>query len=207
MVYGRGFDSRRLHQHLLCVSPQEFPHRVDSCAAVSSSIPLHRSMLGVSLGVSSPTRHGRTAWIGVSARARRTSSAISECAFITATKKGKATAKQLSDGGSMYLTHTAAGSPVWQMTYRFRGKYRIYSIGPYPAVSLEAARAARDEAKALLREGRDPVTERRLERAAATAGEGRFASRGSRLPHVHQEAARQRVRERDRSRQEVAPSD
>jgi hypothetical protein len=42
----------------------------------------------------------------------------------------------------------------------------------YPATSLEAARGHREKAKALLREGRDPVQHRRLERANTIAASG-----------------------------------
>lgn len=41
---------------------------------------------------------------------------------------------------------------------------RTYSIGPYPEVTLDAARKARFEAKQLLREGRDPRAEKQTAR-------------------------------------------
>lgn len=43
----------------------------------------------------------------------------------------------------------------------------MLAIGAYPAVSLAAARAEREAAKALLRQGRDPSTKKRLRRAAS----------------------------------------
>src|SRR5207253_9993006 len=46
---------------------------------------------------------------------------------------------------------------------------RVYSIGPYPAVSLDADRTGREAVKAHLREGRDPIQVRRQDRAAAVA--------------------------------------
>jgi integrase len=78
----------------------------------------------------------------------------------------------LSDGGGMYLTVTPAGTPAWRVKYRLSGKERLYSIGTYPAISLEAARAEREIIKAHLRAGRDPVKERELGRAAAAVASG-----------------------------------
>ena len=81
----------------------------------------------------------------------------------------KAHGKKLSDGGGLYLLITLAGGAVWRIKYRIEGKEKTYSIGPYPQVSLVAARAALDEVKTLLRENKDPVTQRRINRAEANA--------------------------------------
>jgi hypothetical protein len=52
----------------------------------------------------------------------------------------------------------------------------LYSIGPYPDISLASARAELAKVKALLRELKDPVTERRLQRAEGfEASERTFA--------------------------------
>lgn len=67
---------------------------------------------------------------------------------------------------------TPAGTPIWRVKYRLGGKERVFAIGSYPAVSLEAARAEREKLKALLREGRDPVQARRLQRSTAIAASG-----------------------------------
>lgn len=89
-------------------------------------------------------------------------------AFLSKSRAGKAATKKLSDGGGLFLTTTPAGSAVWRMKYRHGGKEKIYSIGIYPTVGLEAARSAREVAKAHLREGRDPTTARQLTRIATT---------------------------------------
>jgi integrase len=78
--------------------------------------------------------------------------------------------KKLSDGGGLYLFIPPAGSPNWRVKYRIEGKEKVFSVGPYPLVSLAAARVALGEVKALLLENKDPVTERRVNRAAAAAG-------------------------------------
>ena len=75
--------------------------------------------------------------------------------------------KKLADGGGMYLTLTPAGTAAWRIKYRIGGKEKLYAIGTYPEITLEAARAARDQVKALLREGRDPVQARALSRTEA----------------------------------------
>lgn len=77
--------------------------------------------------------------------------------------------KKLSDGGGLYLLITPSGSASWRIKYRIEGKEKTYSIGNYPDVSLAAARIELREVKALLREHKDPVTERRVNRAASAA--------------------------------------
>lgn len=87
-------------------------------------------------------------------------------AFVASAGRGEAKTKKLSDGGGLFVTLTPAGSAVWRMKYRHAGKEKLYSIGVYPIIGLEAARAARDVAKAHLREGRDPTQARDLKRVA-----------------------------------------
>ena len=92
-------------------------------------------------------------------------------------RAGENVATKLSDGGGLFLTHTPAGTPVWRLKYRLGGKERLYAIGTYPEVGLEAARSSRESVKTLLREGRDPVTARRVDRAtAASSVDSTFAS-------------------------------
>lgn len=93
-------------------------------------------------------------------------------AFVSKAKAGKASKGMLSDGGGMYLMLTPAKTPVWRIKYRLGGKERVYAVGTYPAVTLEKARSEREEIKALLREGRDPVQARRVDQAASVAASG-----------------------------------
>jgi integrase len=85
-------------------------------------------------------------------------------------KGAKPTAKacKLFDGGGLYLFVTPAGAKVWRLSYRLAGKPKTMSFGPYPAVSLAQARILRDEAKAALREGSDPMAPRRASRKGMT---------------------------------------
>lgn len=71
---------------------------------------------------------------------------------------------KLSDGGGMFLAVSTAGGKLWRLKYRIAGKEKLLSLGPYPAVSLADARAARDRAKDLLREGKDPAVAKKLNR-------------------------------------------
>ena len=62
------------------------------------------------------------------------------------------------------------GSKLWQLAYRFGGKQKTLAIGPYPVVTLVAARKKRDDAKLALGENKDPVVlkrEAKRQRAAA----------------------------------------
>src|SRR5271168_521692 len=73
---------------------------------------------------------------------------------------------KLSDGGGLFLLVQPNGSMLWRLKYRFVGKERALSFGAYPTVSLADARTKRDEAKKLLDKGKDPSSEKRLERLA-----------------------------------------
>jgi integrase len=87
-------------------------------------------------------------------------------AFVAKGARGK----KLADGGGLHLFITPAGGATWRVKYRMEGKERIFSIGPYPLVGLAAARVELGAVKGLLRDRKDPVTERRLNRAATAAG-------------------------------------
>jgi hypothetical protein len=60
-------------------------------------------------------------------------------------------------------------SKLWRMGYRFHSRQKTYSIGPYGngkdgTFSLADARRERDKAKDLLKEGKDPSTEKQLDK-------------------------------------------
>ena len=78
---------------------------------------------------------------------------------------------KLFDGGGLYLYITPTGGKTWRLAYRVAGKAQTMSFGPYPAVSLAQAREKRDEAKAALRDGADPMAPRRQTRAGMTLRE------------------------------------
>ncbi|HVR57287.1 MAG TPA: integrase arm-type DNA-binding domain-containing protein [Pseudolabrys sp.] len=87
---------------------------------------------------------------------------------------GAWSAAKISDvtGGGLYLFVTpdesrsgSAASKLWRMGYRFHARQKTYSIGPYGngkdgTFSLADARRERDKAKDLLKDGKDPSTEK-----------------------------------------------
>ena len=80
--------------------------------------------------------------------------ALSEVTARKATPREKP--YKLTDGGGLYLHIQPRGSKLWRMKYRYVGKEKLLSFGPYPLVSIAAARHRRDEAKKLLLDGADP---------------------------------------------------
>jgi integrase len=83
---------------------------------------------------------------------------------------------KLADGGGLHLFVSNAKSEgkgkLWRYRYEMGGKEKLLSLGAYPAISLAAARAARDEAREARQTGRDPgVTKklRKLSSARSTA--------------------------------------
>lgn len=66
-------------------------------------------------------------------------------------------AYKLFDGGGLHLFVSPAGTKSWRLKYRHGGREKLMTIGQWPAVSLPEARAAREDAKAALRTGRDPA--------------------------------------------------
>ena len=91
---------------------------------------------------------------------------------------GAWSAAKISDvtGGGLYLFVTPdvsrpgnAASKLWRMGYRFHSRQKTYSIGPYGngkdgTFSLADARRERDKAKDLLKDGKDPSTEKQLDK-------------------------------------------
>ena len=71
-------------------------------------------------------------------------------------------AYKLTDSHRLYLLVNPGGSKLWKWSYSYNGKQRTLHFGVHPKVSLLDARARRDEASALLSEGRDPGVVRRL---------------------------------------------
>jgi integrase len=73
---------------------------------------------------------------------------------------------KISDGGGLQLWVTPSGGKLWKLAYRFVGKQRKLSIGPYPTFSLKDARMHREEAKQQLRVGLDPSHQKQLAKLA-----------------------------------------
>lgn len=79
-----------------------------------------------------------------------------------------------SDGGGLFLYVTPTGKKSWRLAYRFAGKQKLLSLGPYPSVGLREAREKREDAKKLLREHIDPSEARRQAREVAAEAARNF---------------------------------
>lgn len=72
--------------------------------------------------------------------------------------------QKLADGGALYLVIKPNGTKFWWYRYKLDGKENTYSIGEYPAVSLQDARKDRDAARELVKKGMHPGHHRQAER-------------------------------------------
>ncbi len=64
---------------------------------------------------------------------------------------------KVADGGGLHVYVSTTGSRLWRMAYRWQGRHKLLSFGPYPATSLADARRRREAAKEALAAGRDPA--------------------------------------------------
>lgn len=74
---------------------------------------------------------------------------------------------KISDGGGLHLLVKSTGSKLWRLAYRFNGKQKALVGGSYPSTPLSAARAWRENAKALLAQGIDPSEVQKAKKRAA----------------------------------------
>jgi integrase len=79
----------------------------------------------------------------------------------------------IHDGGGLYLQVAPAGSKSWIFRFSLGGKRREMGLGPYPGVSLAAARQLASGAHSLVRAGKDPIAARDAERARKRLEEAR----------------------------------
>jgi integrase len=69
--------------------------------------------------------------------------------------------QRLTDGAGLYLEVSPTGSKRWFWKFYPDGKESRLALGSYPAVTLKAARKARDDAKRLRETGANPVQHRK----------------------------------------------
>jgi len=62
----------------------------------------------------------------------------------------------------LFVLVTPSGGKLWRWNYFYDGKQKSMSFGIYPMVALVTAREKRDEARAVLAEGRDPSVVKKL---------------------------------------------
>jgi integrase len=75
---------------------------------------------------------------------------------------------KLTDGQGLYMLVAINGSRFWRYNYRFGGKRLTLALGAYPDVSLAEAREALAVARKQLRDGLNPMEERKVTRLAAS---------------------------------------
>lgn len=76
---------------------------------------------------------------------------------------------KLTDGGGLRLDVDKNGNKSWvfRFTSPVTGKERFMGLGPLADVTLAKARDGRDAARALIRDGKDPIEHRNTKRAEA----------------------------------------
>lgn len=79
---------------------------------------------------------------------------------------------RFTDSRGMYLQVSPAGSKRWFLKYRIAGAEKQLALGSYPAITLTAARKARDVAKLQKAGGQDPVQVRKVEKLKAIIPDG-----------------------------------
>lgn len=76
------------------------------------------------------------------------------------------TAGLFADGGGLYLQVTATGAKTWIFRYSLNGRCRDMGLGSVADASLAQAREKRREARDIVKDGRDPIDQRKAEKAA-----------------------------------------
>ena len=71
------------------------------------------------------------------------------------------------DGSGLWLQVRDAEHRSWLFRYISGGKHRQMGLGPFPDVSLAEAREAAHGYRAAVRQGQDPIEERRKAKAGA----------------------------------------
>lgn len=75
------------------------------------------------------------------------------------------------DDRGLFMLVTPTGARLWRFKYRIDGKERLLALGAYPDVPLKGAREKRDEARALVADGIDPMAKRRADTFELVANE------------------------------------
>lgn len=80
--------------------------------------------------------------------------------------KPRAVAYRVADTNGLCMEVRPTGAKVWRYRFRHVGKASIVTLGEYPAMSLAAARAERDKARAMVKCGTSPAHAAKADRAA-----------------------------------------
>lgn len=95
---------------------------------------------------------------------------------VTAVKQAKPKEKsyKLYDQLGLFLVVKPSGRKYWHFKYKFNGKNKLLSIGPYPTVSLKEAREERDRLRKFLAKGIDPSLARKQNMLQGNGGQNSF---------------------------------
>lgn len=101
--------------------------------------------------------------------------ALTDIAIRTAKPREKP--YKLGDALGLFLLVQPSGGKLWRLKYRMGKAEKKLALGTYPETSLSDARKRRDEARALLAEGKDPSLEKqRAKVRAAINAESSFSA-------------------------------
>lgn len=98
--------------------------------------------------------------------------ALTDEILLTSPRKTKL--YKLFDGDGLFIEKPATGNMRWRFRYTFQGRDKKLSVGIYPETSIMDARMKADQLRALIKDGIDPSTERRvirMEQVEKTTGE------------------------------------
>lgn len=84
--------------------------------------------------------------------------ATSDVAIKTAKPQDKDYKMRVGEG--LYLLVRKTGRKIWRLDYRINGKQKTYTFGRYPEIGLKQAKLFRDEARASISLGIDPMLEK-----------------------------------------------
>ena len=73
---------------------------------------------------------------------------------------------RMADSNGLCIEVRPTGAKVWRYRYRINDKASMVTIGEYPAVSLQQARAERDKLRAMVKAGTNPAHAQRAAKAA-----------------------------------------
>ncbi|MGH8320473.1 MAG: tyrosine-type recombinase/integrase [Gammaproteobacteria bacterium] len=83
--------------------------------------------------------------------------------------KQSAKAYKIADGGGLYLELRPTGARVWRYRFRFEHKPSVITLGEYPTLGLQEARARHEQARKQVRDGIHPGHQRRADRFRKTS--------------------------------------
>ena len=81
---------------------------------------------------------------------------------------GAREAVQAGRGRWLYLEVTPTGAKCWRWKYGHAGKEKRVALGVFPEITLADARGRRDEERARLRDGVDPLARGKADKLALT---------------------------------------